>query len=180
MDRLAVKDQSEKQRRISNGPRELGNRPAAPLIILRSINVSFFIYLFIFLFIFKIIHRHNNLGLTSTWGRRLPFASLSPISLVPRSMVQGARGFGGTIRENFFYLLLMNDMHDAIFFFLVYFVGVTARIVAGAGELDSFSRLCSFNPLLAFRASARGCYRRFAGFPIQICYRTSLDTGDTA
>lgn len=50
MDRLAVKDQSEKQRRISNGPRELGNRPAAPLIILRSINVSFFIYLFSYLF----------------------------------------------------------------------------------------------------------------------------------
>lgn len=109
-----------------------------------------FLYLFS-LFIFKIIHRHNNLGLTSTWGRRLPFVSLSRISLVPRSMVQGARGFGGTIRENFFYLLLMNDMHDTIFFFLVYFVGVTVRIVAGAGELVSFSRLCSFNPLVAFR-----------------------------
>lgn len=95
-------------------------------------------------------------------------------------MVQGAWGFGGTIRENFFYLLLMNDMHDTIFFFLVYFVGVTARIGAGAGELDSFSRLCSFNPLLAFRASARGCYRRFARFPIQICYHTSLDTADMA
>lgn len=51
MDRLAVKDQSEKQRRISNGPRELGNRPAAPLIILRSINVPFFIYLFSYLFL---------------------------------------------------------------------------------------------------------------------------------
>lgn len=49
MDRLAVKDQSEKQRQISNGPRELGNRPAAPLIILRSINVSFlFIYFLIY------------------------------------------------------------------------------------------------------------------------------------
>ena len=51
MDRLAVKDQSEKQRMISSGPRELGNRPAAPLIILRSINVSFFIYLFSYLFL---------------------------------------------------------------------------------------------------------------------------------
>lgn len=51
VDRLAVKDQSEKQRRISNGPRELGNRPAAPLIILRSINVPFFIYLFSYLFL---------------------------------------------------------------------------------------------------------------------------------
>lgn len=51
VDRLAVKDQSEKQRMISNGPRELGNRPAAPLIILRSINVSSFIYLFSYLFL---------------------------------------------------------------------------------------------------------------------------------
>lgn len=49
MDRLAVRDQSEKQRRISNGPRELSSRPAAPLIILRSINVSFlFIYFLIY------------------------------------------------------------------------------------------------------------------------------------
>lgn len=59
----------------------------------------------------------------------------------------GARGFGGTIRENIFYFLLMNDMHDTIFFFLVYFVGVTQRVGAGVGELDSFSRLCSLNPL---------------------------------
>lgn len=83
-----------------------------------------FIYLFIFLFIFKIIHRHNNLGLTSTWGRLLPFASPSPFYFLVAacSVVLGARGFGGAIRENFFYLLLMNDMHDAIFFFLVYFV----------------------------------------------------------
>lgn len=68
----------------------------------------------------------------------------------------GAQGFGGTIRENFFYLLLMNDMHDTIFFFffLVYVVGVTVKIGVGAGELDSFSRLCSPNPHLAFRASA--------------------------
>lgn len=87
-------------------------------------------------------------------------------------MVLGAWGFGGTIRENFFYLLLMNDMHDTIFFFLVYFVGVTARIGAGSGELDSFSRLCSFNPLLAFQASAEGCYHHFARFPIQICSHT--------
>lgn len=92
----------------------------------------------------------------------------------------GAWGFGGTIRENFFYLLLMNDMHDTIFFFLVYFVGVTARIGAGAGELDSFSRLCSLNPLLALRASRRGCYNHFAGFPIQMCNHTSLDTSDMA
>lgn len=74
----------------------------------------------------------------------------------------------------------MNDMHDAIFFFLVYFVGVTARIGAGAGGLDSFSRLCSLNPLRAIRESARGCYRRFARFPIQICNHTSLDTRDMA
>lgn len=77
-------------------------------------------------------------------------------------MVLGARGFGGTIRENFFYLLLMNHMHDTIFFFLVYFVGVTAWIGAGAGELDSFSRLCSFNPPLASLTNARACYRHFA------------------
>lgn len=51
MDTLAVKDQSDKQRLISNGPRELGKRPTAPLIILRSINVSFFIYLFSYLFL---------------------------------------------------------------------------------------------------------------------------------
>lgn len=95
-------------------------------------------------------------------------------------MVLGAQGFGGIIRENFFYLLLMNDMHDTVFFFLVYFVGVTARIGAGAGELDSFSRLCSLNPLLAFRASAQGCYHHFARFPIQICYHTSLDIADVA
>lgn len=51
-DRLAVKDQSEKQRQISNGPRELGNRPAAPLIILRSINVSFFLFIYLFSYLF--------------------------------------------------------------------------------------------------------------------------------
>lgn len=67
VDRLAVKDQSEKQRRKFKRARGAQQtHPAAPLIILRSINVSLFIYLFIFLFIFKIIHRHNNLGLTST------------------------------------------------------------------------------------------------------------------
>lgn len=50
MDRLAVKDQSEKQRRISNRPRELGNRPAAPLIILRSINVSLFLFIYFLIY----------------------------------------------------------------------------------------------------------------------------------
>lgn len=49
VDRLAVRDQSEKQRQISNGPGELGNKPAPPLIILRSINVLFlFIYFLIY------------------------------------------------------------------------------------------------------------------------------------
>lgn len=66
-------------------------------------------------------------------------------------------------------------------FFLVYFVGVTARIGAGARELySSFARLCSFSPLLAFRVRALGCYCRFAGFPIQICYHTPLGTRDMA
>lgn len=50
-------------------------------------------------------------------------------------MLLGARGLRGTIRKNIFYLLLMNDMHVL----LVYFAGVTARMGAGAGELDSFS-----------------------------------------
>lgn len=48
--RLAVIDQSEKQRqkfKRAQGPRQTD--PAAPLIILRTINVSLFIYLFSYL-----------------------------------------------------------------------------------------------------------------------------------
>lgn len=50
--------------------------------------------------------------------------------------------------------------------------------------MDSFSRLCSLNPLLAaLGARVKVCrvvMITFAGFPMQMRNRTSLDTGDAA
>lgn len=50
--------------------------------------------------------------------------------------------------------------------------------------MDSFSRLCSLNPLLAaLGARVKVCrvvIITFAGFPMQMRNRTSLDTGDAA
>lgn len=63
----------------------------------------------------------------------------------------------------------------SFFFILVYVVGVTVKMGAGAGELDSFSRLCSPNPHLAFRARAQRCSSHFIRLSDHICFLTSLD-----
>jgi len=72
-----------------------------------------FIYLFIYLFIFKIIHCNNNLGLTSTCGRQLSFASF-----FHRTIVQGAVGFRELLER--FFLFVANECYAFYFLSFLY------------------------------------------------------------